>query len=327
RQLVDIAAAARLSATRGFAALAMAARGSLEVRVRALLQRRRAGHVSPGSLVRLSLVGGASVVTLSVLQPTRAELRQATAAPRDTLEWPIAPHAVVAKDGTIRAGDTVTVRAAMGSIAIDSGPAGVLTFTARRSVGPRGVDADTRVSMMRSGRRTMICSVHFYRGRRVAPCEVSSDWGHGSVDDNDVSFRVSVPPGVHIVLMSGLGDLTTIRTHADVRALTGNGDASIETDGAADVEAYTGRIDMRVLAGGRFAPVSLRVKHGAIDVTLPPNEGATIHATTDSGSVSVAADSLRTREPMRALSARLGDGRRRVDATLQKGTIRIGVSH
>jgi hypothetical protein len=321
RQLVDIAAAARGSRSRSAAALAMAGRGSLERRVHCLLQRQRAGQVSAKALVRISLLGALGVAALSVLDPTHAQSRRRALAPRDTLEWAIAPNAPVVWRGSVRSGDTVSVRVAMGSIVVDSGPPDVVTFSARRSVGPRGVDADTRVNVMQSGPTLMLCSVHFYRGQRVTPCDVNDDWGRGSVDDNDVSFHVTIPARVHLVLMSGLGDLTTRALSGDVRALTGNGVATIETAGAADVEAHTGRIAIHALPNVRYAPLDLRVKHGNIDVTLPPNGSAVLVADVDTGLVFVNGIPRPTKADLGTIGG-LGTGRT-LRVAAQKGIVSI----
>jgi beta-lactamase regulating signal transducer with metallopeptidase domain len=326
-ELVEIAAAARGPNVHRLVALAAVGPGSLERRVRALLTwREPPTSLTVPARILLGTVSVAGLLAVAALRPSDASSGGPSSIVADTVEMPIEAGAVLRWTGVVRPGDTISVRAAQGNIAVDSGGSDRVEVVATRFVGPRGVGADTRVAVVRTPGALAICSVHFHDGRRVAPCTISDDWGRGSVDDNAVSFRISVPAGVHVRLMTGLGDLSATQSGADVHALTGNGDAYISTDGAADITAYTGRIDLRVRDGGTPRPVSLRVLHGAIDVTFPATLGVDVDARADTGRVFVRADGQTSRGPLGSLSARLGEGGRSVSASIQKGDIHFIVT-
>jgi beta-lactamase regulating signal transducer with metallopeptidase domain len=328
-QLVEIAAAVRSSAPRAIAAMAMAGRGSLETRVRALLERRPVHRTLTGRAhVGLAAVALMVVSAVAAMRPVAADshpLGGARQAPADTVQMRLRPDSALVWRGAIADGDSVSVRGAMGAIVVDSGASGSVAVIAERRVGPRGMTADTRVEIIRSGHSIVVCSAHFVpSGRRIAPCAISDDWGRGSVDDNEVSFRVSVPPGVHVQLMTGLGDLRAERVRGDVYAVTGNGDAWIENEGAANVAALNGRIRMNVLAGRRSGPIALRVLHGGIDVWLPRSAGADVEALADTGRVVVSGDVRPPAGTSNHFLGRVNAGGRRIHAKIQKGDIRIG---
>jgi beta-lactamase regulating signal transducer with metallopeptidase domain len=318
--LVDIAAAtSALRRTR--TSLAMGAGGALEHRIRALLAPkprrmplRAAGRVAFGSAALVLMAG------LAAMRPATPPRAPGMA---DTLELAIAPERPISWTGALQPGDTLSVRAAMGDITVDSSGTGAVELEAVRKVGPRGVGADTRIAIIRSARALAVCSVHFDGGRRVAPCLPGEEWGRGSVDDNAVSFRVTVPSGVHVVLLTGLGDLDARRLHADVKAVTGAGFASIQTDGAADVQALSGGMRVAVLPGGRAGPIVLHGMHSGIDLILPTGVGADVSARTGRGMITLPGGTSGDGTSESEFRGRVAGGGRSVRASLEKGDIRI----
>jgi len=328
--LVDVAESIVVPRRRALAAPAMAAGGNLEARLHHLLDHTRP-RVPLGRSGRLA-IGAATlalVAAVAALQPDGVSASSASMPPaprsaRDSLQFPISPEGTVSWSGPIFRGDTLAVRAAMGSIVVDSAGGGEVRVTAVRRVGPRGREADTRVGIVRRGSTLTICSIHMAGGRPVAPCEVSDDWGRGSVDDNDVTFHVSAPPGVHLDLMTGLGDVRALAVRGDVRALTGNGRADIATDGAATVDAYSGGIGYTMLAGASAAPVLLRVKHGVIDIRFDSAASATYDLSPGRGTVRMGFSSG-TQGTDRSVRGTVGTGRRPLVASLEKGDITVSM--
>lgn len=317
--LVDVAAGIAPPRRRPLAALAMAGRGTLESRLADLLDPDRIrGRLSLASRVGLVAVALALVSGIAAARPAPTQAER--------VELPIAPDATVRWDGPVVRGDTVSVRAAMGSITVDTTPEATVRVTALRRVGPRGRDAETRVDVYRRGRTWVICSVHLSGGRAVSPCEVNDDWGRGSVDDNDVSFRVTVPVGVHLNLMTGLGDVTVKVTEGDVTALTGNGILDLASYGPASLNAYSGQIRYTMLDALRDARVRLRVKHGAINIRFGPKANVAYDLQPGRGTVQVDLPASRVRGIGKRIQGSLGSGLRHLIASLEKGDITVGIT-
>lgn len=339
--LVDVAAGVRAPRRLALAALAMATRGGLESRLIDLLDPTRSrARLGTGLRLTIGAATLAGVAAAAIIQPGPAAAVQASGPRplgpswlrlRDTTQQAILPSGTVRLRGSVVAGDTVSVRAAMGSIVVDTASGSEVRVTATRRAGPRGMTATTRVGIMGVPGGMAICSVHIVQGgpvtgRPVAPCEVNDDWGRGSVDDNEVDFHVLVPPGVHLKLMTGLGDLRALAVGASISAITGNGWAEIASDGAATVDAYSGRVGYTMLPSASTAPVVLRVKHGAIDIRFDPGASASYEISPGRGTVRSALPGTRALTVDRSVSGRVGDGRRSLAASLEKGDISLRLS-
>jgi beta-lactamase regulating signal transducer with metallopeptidase domain len=339
--LVDVAAGITAPRRLALAALAMTTRGGLESRLIDLLDPTRS-RARLGTGLRLTIAAStlAGVAAAATVQPGSAAAAQVSGPRplgptwlrlRDTTQQAILPNDTVHLRGSVVAGDTVSVRAAMGTIVVDTASGSEVRVTATRRAGPRGMTATTRVGIMGVPGGMAICSMHIVRQgstpeRPVAPCEVNDDWGRGSVDDNEVDFHVLVPPGVHLKLMTGLGDLRALAVGASISALTGNGWAEIASDGAATIEAFSGRVGYTMLPSASTAPVVLRVKHGDIDIRFDPGASASYEISPGRGSVRSALPGTRPLTVDRSVSGRVGDGRRSLAASLEKGDISLRLS-
>lgn len=339
--LVDVAAGSTAPRRLALAALSMATRGGLESRLIDLLDPTRS-RARLGTGLRLTIGAGtlACVAAAAMVQPGPAAAAQASG-PRplgpswlrlpDTTQQAILPGGTVRLLGSVAPGDTVSVRVAMGNIVVDTASVSEVRVTATRRAGPRGMTPTTRVAIMGVPGGKAICSMHIVRQgstaeRPVSPCEVNDDWGRGGVDDNAVDFHVLVPPGVHLKLMTGLGDLRALAVGASISALTGNGWAEIASDGAATVDAYSGRVGYTMLPSASTAPVVLRVKHGAIDIRFDPGASASYEISPGRGTIRSALPGTRALTVDRSMSGRVGDGRRPLAASLEKGDISLRLS-
>lgn len=339
--LVDVAAGSTAPRRLALAALAMATRGGLESRLIDLLDPTRSrARLGTGLRLAIGAVTLAGVAVAAMVQPGPAAAAQDSGPRpigpswlrlRDTTQQTILPGGTVRLSGSVAPGDTVTVRAAMGSIVVDTASGSEVRVTATRRAGPRGMTATTKIGIMGVPGGMAICSVHLVRSgpaaqRPVSPCEVNDDWGRGSVDDNEVDFHVLVPPRVHLKLMTGLGDLRALAVGASIRALTGNGWAEIASDGGATVDAYSGRVGYTMLPSASIAPVVLRVKHGAIDIRFDPGASASYEISPGRGTVRSALPGTRPLTVDRSVTGRVGDGRRPLAASLEKGDISLRLS-
>jgi beta-lactamase regulating signal transducer with metallopeptidase domain len=335
--LVDVASGVPAPRRLALAALAMASGGPLESRLIDLLDPTRSrARLGKGMRATVGAATLAGITGAAMVHPGQAAARDsepATLGPawlrvRDTTQQAIDPGGTVHLSGSVAPGDTVSVRAAMGSIVVDTASGSEVRVTATRRAGPRGMTATTRVGIMGRPKGMAICSVHLMQsgpiaGRPVAPCEVNDDWGRGSVDDNEVDFHVLVPPGVHLKLMTGLGDLRALAVGASISALTGNGWAEIASDGGATVDAYSGGIGYTMLPGASLSPVVLRVKHGGIDIQFDRGASASYEVSPGRGTIRSAIPGTRALSVDRSLAGRIGDGRRLLVASLEKGDITL----
>jgi len=335
--LVDVASGVPAPQRLALAAPAMATGGPLESRLIDLLDPTRSrARLGRGMRATVGAATLAGVAGAAMVQPGQAALRDSGRAPigpawlrvRDTTQQSIVAGGRVHLSGSVSPGDTVSVRAAMGNIVVDTASGSEVRVTATRRAGPRGMTATTRVGIMGRPKGMAICSVHFMQrgpmvSRPVSPCEVNDDWGRGSVDDNEVDFHVLVPPGVHLKLMTGLGDLRALAVGASISALTGNGWAEIASDGGATVDAYSGGIGYTMLPGASSSPVVLRVKHGGIDIRFGRGASASFEASPGRGTVRSGLPGTRALSVDRSLAGRVGDGRRPLVASLEKGDITL----
>ena len=335
--LVDVASGVPAPRRLALAALAMTSGGPLESRLIDLLDPTRSrARLGRGTRSAVGAVTLAGVTGAAMVQPGQAAVRDSEPARLgpawlrvpDTTQQAIAPGGTVHLSGSVAPGDTVSVRAAMGSIVVDTASGSEVRVTATRRAGPRGMTATTSVGIMGRPKGMAICSVHLVQsgpiaGRPVAPCEVNDDWGRGSVDDNEVDFHVLVPPGVHLKLMTGLGNLRALAVGASISALTGNGWAQIASDDGATVDAYSGGIGYTMLPGASVSPVVLRVKHGGIDIQFDPGASASYEVSPGRGTVRSDLPGTRALSVDRSLAGRVGDGRRPLVASLEKGDITL----
>src|SRR5262245_17283869 len=160
--LVDLAIGARSARARWHAAaLALAPVGTLESRVRDILH----AHHRRGAMTRATraVVFGAAtlvVVPISALTSSSASRAGFMTGPRDTLDFALAPGAPVSWRGDARPGSTLSLRANMGDIRVDSVGGDQIEIVAERRVGPYAMPADTRLSIIRGGGDLMICSTY-----------------------------------------------------------------------------------------------------------------------------------------------------------------------
>ncbi len=99
-----------------------------------------------------------------------------------------------------------------------------------------------------------------------------------------VHFQALVPEGVHLVVRTVNGDISTDRLGGDVGAHTVNGDVNISCRGMATAKTVNGMISAAF--GSNLAGDSLfETVNGAIVLEVPPNAAADVWALCTNGSI------------------------------------------
>jgi len=117
------------------------------------------------------------------------------------------------------------------------------------------------------------------RGDEPNECRPGSS-GHMNVDDNDVrvDFTVKVPAGVKFFGKTVNGNIDARALQSDTAVDTVNGKITVETTGTASAETVNGSIDASVGASTWADRLEFRTVNGSIDLRLPKNVNANIHA-------------------------------------------------
>ena len=146
------------------------------------------------------------------------------------------------------------------------------------------------------------------------------------VDASSGNGEVSVlGAGGRVDISSGNGELRVEGAHGDVDASTGNGDISVTTSaGPVSATSGNGRIEVDMASLRSDGDMEFTTGNGSIDVKFPANLSAIVEA---SGS----ARDLETDFPMqmdagwntRHISAKIGNGGRRIRFSTGNGRIRI----
>jgi putative adhesin len=118
-------------------------------------------------------------------------------------------------------------------------------------------------------------------GRDSEPneCRPGSD-GHMSVDDNDVKvdFTVKVPAGVRFFGKTVNGNVEANALRSDAAVDTVNGRIVLETTGTGSAITVNGSIDASIGASSWTEPLEFRTVNGSINLRLPKNVNAVVHA-------------------------------------------------
>jgi hypothetical protein len=222
-------------------------------------------------------------------------------------------------EGTLRAGQTLTVRDVNGSVRVRNGDR--LLIQARKYARTGDPNA-VKIHVEQHPDGTIVCVRYPPDAERS--CSDNNVSSHGGANnDTAVDFEVTIPRGVEL-------DAETV-----------NGSVDAQTDGLADAATVNGslRVDAREIRSARTinGSIGLRVRNGAhgaleakavngsIDVEVPPGSGVTLDAKTLTGSIhaaGVAVDKPRF-GPGANAHATLGDGAHHLDLETVNGSITL----
>jgi putative adhesin len=109
--------------------------------------------------------------------------------------------------------------------------------------------------------------------------------GHMNVNDNDVrvEFTVKVPAGVTFYGKTVNGNIDAAALRSDSAVETVNGKIALETTGTGSAVTVNGSIDASVGASSWNETLEFRTVNGSINLRLPKNVEANVHAGTLNG--------------------------------------------
>jgi hypothetical protein len=250
-------------------------------------------------------------------------------------------------------GYTLEIRGVIGSITARAGSGREADVVGTRLKGHRGDPEEVEIRVIRESRRIIICTIYprdprwSYRDDSPAKdaCEAAqhSTLGRGENDTN-VSYRITVPAGVHFVGQTVTSNVTVEGLNAGAEGYSIAGDVTISgTKGgildAASISGdirytsvdadtvYAGTLSGDVAFSGaihRAGQYSFLSHTGNITVELPSRAGVTLKviapaAEVHSGVVLTAATAFHRRR----FAGKVGDGSAQMDITTFNGEIQI----
>ncbi len=213
-------------------------------------------------------------------------------------------------------GTTLTITNGDGPISVREAAGDLVVVRAVKVPRSRGTIRDVAFDVRESGRNVEICTLYDQ--------QTSCRDRNGSHDTRvRVEYTVSIPRSLRVRAMTGNGEITVERAGADVTAATGNGSIHIgETAGRVNVSTGNGDIQVE----GANGPVSASTGTGRISVTTA--RGA-VSANTGTGDIDVRMKNGPIEGDMRFISGSgsihvtlPADFNGRVDATSGSGTLR-----
>ena len=223
-----------------------------------------------------------------------------------------------AYDGSMRAGQTLTVRDINGSVRVRTGDRLAVRATKHAE---RGDPNEVVIHVENRSDGIVVCVRYPPDANRG--CSDRAPRHDGNDNDTAVDFDVTVPHG--ITLEAGTVNGTVDATNdGPTVASTINGTVRVEAKDVRSAQSVNGSVYVKVLDRSR-GTLTARTVNGSIDVSLPPGSGVDVRAHVLNGGID--ADGLSVDRPRYGpgASARgsLGDGSRRVDLETVNGSITL----
>ncbi len=223
-----------------------------------------------------------------------------------------------AYDGSLRAGQTLTVRDINGGVRVRAGDRLSIRATKHaRSGDPNEV----QIHVEQRADGTVVCVR--YPPDAGRGCD-AREARHGSSDnDTAVDFDITLPRGARLDAQTVNGSIDA-QTDGPVSATTVNGGLTLDAPEIGSARTVNGSLHLRVREAGRGTLVAKTVT-GSIDVELPRGAGVAFDAKTLTGGIDAAGVSVSRPEygPGATAHATLGDGARRVDCETVTGSITL----
>jgi len=205
-----------------------------------------------------------------------AVIRAGTAQAQEPYRW----------SGRVAQGQSIEIKGVNGEIEFlpASGPDVEVSAVKR---GRRSDPAEVDIQMIEHGDGVTICAVYpTPEGREPNECRPGSQ-GRMNTRRNDVrvSFSVRVPAGVRAVGRTVNGEVRVGALDSEVTVRTVNGSVDIERARIARANTVNGSITATLTQAGWPGPLEFETVNGSIRLTLPPETGATLTASTVNGSI------------------------------------------
>jgi hypothetical protein len=224
--------------------------------------------------------------------------------------------------GVVARGKAVEIKGVNGSVHAEFTSGNQVEVAATKSARRSDVSS-VSVQVVESDGNVTVCAVYptpdrrprdsARGGRNDEPNECHpGSAGHMNVDDNDVrvDFTVKVPAGVKFFGKTVNGNIEATALRSDAAVDTVNGRITLETTGTGSAVTVNGAIDASVGASTWTEPLEFRTVNGSINLRLPKNVNANVHAGMMSGG-------FQSDFPLMVQS--FGGRNRHVDGTIGKG--------
>jgi len=195
--------------------------------------------------------------------------------------------------GAIARGKAIEIKSVSGNIQAEFTSGNQVEVTATKSARRSDLNSVT-VQVVQEDGNVTICAVYptpdrsrNSRNRRddePNECRPGSA-GHMNVTDNDVKvdFTVKVPAGVRFFGKTVNGNIDGVSLRSDAAVETVNGRIGLETTGTGSAITVNGSIDASVGASTWTDSLEFRTVNGSIQLRLPKNVNANVHAGTLNG--------------------------------------------
>ena len=227
-----------------------------------------------------------------------------------------------AYDGSMHAGQVLTIRDINGSVRVRTGDRLAIRATKHAE---RGDPNEVAIHVESRSDGIVVCVRYPPEANRGCSDRASRHNGNGNDNDTDtvVDFDVTVPHGITLAAQTVNGTVDATND-GPTDAATVNGTVRVEAKDVRSVQSVNGSVYVKVLERSRGA-LTARTVNGSIDVSLPPGSGVEVRAHVLNGGINV--DGLSVDRPRYGpgASARgsLGDGSRRVDLETVNGSITL----
>jgi hypothetical protein len=223
-----------------------------------------------------------------------------------------------AYDGSLRAGQTLTVRDINGGVRVRTGDRLSIRATKRaRNGDPNAV----RIHVEQRADGTIVCVR--YPPDAARGCDARESRHESSDNDTAVDFDITLPRGARLDAQTVNGSIDA-QTDGPVSAATVNGGLTLDAPDIGSARSVNGSLHLRVRDAGRGTLVAKTVT-GSIDVELPRGAGVTFDAKTVTGGIDATGVSVTRPEygPGATAHATVGDGARRIDCETVTGSITL----
>ena len=224
-----------------------------------------------------------------------------------------------AYDGSLRAGQKLTVRDVNGSVRVRTGDR--LAIRANKHA-ERGDPNDVAIRVENRPDGIVVCVR--YPPNTNRGCDDDSSWSsRSSQSDTEVDFDISVPHGITLDAKSVNGSIDAIND-GPTDAESVNGSVRVEGRDVRRAVSVNGSVEVHVRDRVR-GTLSAKTVNGSIDVSLPPGSGVVFEARTATGRIS--ADGIAVDHPQYGPGASahgtVGDGALRIEAKTINGSITL----
>lgn len=227
--------------------------------------------------------------------------------------------------GRVAAGRTVEIKGVNGNVKAEPSSSGEVEVIAIKK-GTRNDAKEVEVRVVEHAGGVTICAVYpSPDASRPNDCK-PDEGGHNNVRDNDVevNFSVRVPQGVRFDGRTVNGDVETGAMGSDVEAKTVNGSIKISAAGVARAKTVNGSITASFSNPNWSGPLDFKTVNGEINLDLPSNTSANVHAETLNGEISTDFPmTVQGKVNKRELNGTIGGGGRELTLKTVNGSIKL----